>query len=339
MSLNFALIGAGGYIAPRHLKAIKETGNNLVAAVDKNDSVGILDSHFPEVEFFTDFEAFEKFACKLKRSNPEKAINYVSICTPNYLHEDHIISALRLGANVICEKPLVLNTESLDNLQATEMELGMGKVNTVLQLRLHPVLQQLKDRINNETRDHPYDIDLTYITPRGKWYYISWKGDSKKSGGVMMNIGIHFFDMLTWIFGGVKSQATYCLNDTKASGHLELEKARVRWYLSLDRNDLPETYRQNNKAYRSITIDGEELSFTDGFTDLHTEIYKKAIAGDGFGMEYARPSIELVEMIRNSSIAPINSKLAHPIILGNHFSSQKQEIPAAVPIDAKVEEK
>ena len=295
---NFALIGAAGYIAPRHMRAIKDTGNNLIAALDRCDSVGIIDSFFPNADFFTEYERFDRHIDKLRRQ--KFGPDYVSICTPNYLHDSHIRFALRHQADAICEKPLVLNPWNIDALKEIEHETGR-KINTILQLRLHQSIVNLKKEID-VNKDKIYDIDLTYITSRGKWYYYSWKGDIKKSGGIATNIGIHFFDMLTWIFGSVKNSVVHLSEENKASGFLLLENARVRWFLSLDRNDLPDIAVQNGQpTYRSITINGKELEFSGGFTELHTESYKKILAGEGFGLEDARSSIQTVFEIRNET--------------------------------------
>lgn len=336
--LNFALIGSCGFIAPRHLKAIRDTGNKLIAAVDPNDSAGILDSYFPETEFFKEYELFERFADYIKKKDPEKKIDYFSICTPNYLHDSHIFSALKLGANVICEKPLVLNPERLDQLEIIEKEIGIGKINTVLQLRLHDVIKNLKNKIEKEPKGKKYDIELTYITPRGKWYQSSWKWDMEKSGGVVMNIGIHFLDMLMWIFGPVKFLATHLLEPTRSSGFLELENANVRWFLSIDKNDLASHGLPSNKPFRSIKIDGEELNFSEGFTDLHTLVYQETISGRGSTISDVRPSIELVYLINHSSVVRKSVDYCHPFILDNNlvvsFVAQK---PAVVVANVKFE--
>jgi len=299
--LNFGLIGAGGYIAPRHMKAIKETGNILVASLDRYDGVGIMDSYFPEASFFTEPERFDRHLDKLRRKGPGYKIDYVSICSPNYLHDAHMRLALRNDAYAICEKPLVLNPWNIDALREIEIESGK-KIFTILQLRLHPVLIDLKKQIDQSPPGKKYDIDLTYITSRGKWYFISWKGDIHKSGGIATNIGIHFFDMLIWVFGGVRENTVHLLQPNKASGCLELEKARVRWFLSLDDNDLPQAVREKGKrTYRSITMDEQEIEFSEGFTDLHTKSYEEILAGRGFGMMEAKASIETVYSIRNST--------------------------------------
>jgi len=296
--LNFALIGAAGYIAPRHLKAIKETGNNLVCALDPYDGIGIMDSYFPQADFFTEPERFDRHLDKLRRSGTHK-IDYVSICSPNYLHDAHMRMALRNGAHAICEKPLVLNTWNLNNLQVIEQETGK-RIFTVLQLRLHPVIQQLKKQIEAGPKDKVYEVELTYITSRGKWYFISWKGNQQKSGGVATNIGIHFFDMLGWIFGDFKGVEQETNLPGKAGGKLYFEKANVRWFLSVDENDLPvEAVVNQKRTYRKINIEGEELEFSEGFTDLHTASYRAILNGEGFGIDDARISIEIVSKLRN----------------------------------------
>jgi UDP-N-acetyl-2-amino-2-deoxyglucuronate dehydrogenase len=299
-SRNFALIGAAGYIAPRHLQAIKDTGNNLIAALDKSDSVGVLDKYFPDARFFTEFERFDRHAEKLRRQGEEKRIHYVSIASPNYLHDAHIRFALRIGADAICEKPLVLNPWNADALQEYEKETGKA-VYTVLQLRLHPAIIALKEKIAGDRSQKKFDIELTYITSRGPWYEVSWKGDIHKSGGVATNIGIHFFDMLLWIFGGLQKQTVHIATDKKMSGFFELEKARVKWFLSLDRDDLPPDVKASSKTtYRSLTLNNEKFEFSDGFTDLHTEVYRHVLAGKGFGIADARPSIDLAHAIRSA---------------------------------------
>jgi UDP-N-acetyl-2-amino-2-deoxyglucuronate dehydrogenase len=296
--LKFGLIGAGGYIAPRHLKAIKDTGNHLVAALDKYDGVGIMDSYFPEAEFFTEPERFDRFMDKLRRRDPENKIDYVSICSPNYLHDAHIRLALRNEAHAICEKPLVLNPWNLDALKVLENETGK-KIFTILQLRLHPAIIALKEKIANSPADAVYDVDLRYITSRGKWYYISWKGDLSKSGGIATNIGVHFFDMLTWIFGDVKENKVKAHTHDHAAGFLLLEKARVNWFLSINPDYLPESaVAAGKRTFRSITMDGAEIEFSEGFTDLHTRSYEQILAGNGFGLEDSRRSIEIVQQIR-----------------------------------------
>lgn len=294
---NFSLIGAAGYIAPRHLKAIKETGNNLVSAIDKHDCVGILDSYFPEADFFVEFERFDRHTDKLKRQGVK--IDYVSICTPNYLHDSHIRFALRHGAHAICEKPIVLNPWNVDALEEIEKETG-NRVSTILQLRLHPSIIELKQKVEASPAGKIFDVDLTYITSRGHWYFISWKGDKQKSGGIATNIGVHFFDMLSWIFGDVKENVVHLLEPNKAAGYLHLQKARVRWFLSSDYNDIPQNIKEKGqRTFRSITIEGNELEFSEGFTDLHTASYKEILSGRGFGLSDARMSIQTVYQIRN----------------------------------------
>jgi UDP-N-acetyl-2-amino-2-deoxyglucuronate dehydrogenase len=296
---NFALIGAAGFIAPRHLKAIKETGNNLVAALDRHDNVGILDSYFPHADFFTEFERFDRHLDKLKRQGNK--VDYVSICSPNYLHDSHIRYALRLGATAICEKPLVLNPWNLDALEEIENETG-NKVCTILQLRLHPSIIALKERIEKSPPAKIFDIDLNYITSRGNWYFSSWKGDQSKSGGVATNIGIHFFDMLLWIFGSVKKSEVKGLSFDTASGYLELERARVNWMLSINETHLPASAKlKGMRTHRSMQLEGEEIEFSDGFTDLHTKSYQHIFSHGGFGLAEARPSIQLTHEIRQAN--------------------------------------
>ena len=304
---KFALIGVGGYIAPKHLRAIKDTGNTLAAALDKHDSVGVIDSYFPDADFFTEFERFDRHLEKLRRKNGD-AVDYVSICSPNYLHDAHVRFGLRIGADVICEKPLVLNPWNITALEEIAKEVDK-KVYTILLLRLHPAIAALKEKIDRSPSGKIHEIDLTYITSRGHWYMTSWKGDVSKSGGVATNIGVHFFDMLSWIFGGVKQNVVHVSEPRRASGFLELEKARVRWFLSLDRNDLPfEPDRNKPMTYRSITVDGEEIEFSGGFTDLHTESYKKILAGDGFEMNEVMPSLDIVSHIRNAEVVGIKGE-------------------------------
>jgi len=308
---NFGMIGVAGYIAVRHLKAIKETGNNLLATLDPFDSVGIIDSYFPMSDFFVEFERFDRHFDKLKRSGT--SIDYVSICSPNYLHDSHIRFALRHGADAICEKPIVLNPWNVDALQVIENETGR-RINTVLQLRLHPKIEELKNRILNGPKDKVYDVDLTYITSRGNWYYISWKGDIQKSGGVATNIGIHFFDMLGWIFGEVKNNVVNISEYNKAAGYLELKNARVRWFLSLDYNDVPEEFRnKGQRTFRSVVVENEEVEFSEGFTDLHTATYREIIAGRGFGLDEVRQSVITAYTIRNARPIGLQGNY-HPIL-------------------------
>ena len=308
---NFALIGVGGYVAVRHLRAIKETGNRLLVALDKFDSVGIMDSYFPDAAFFVEFERFDRHIEKMKRVKGED-LDFVSICTPNYLHDSHIRMALRSGADAICEKPLVLNPWNIDALEDIEKEYNK-KVNTILQLRLHPSIVALKEKIDNGPKDKVYDVDLTYLTSRGSWYYTSWKGDVSKSGGVASNIGIHFYDMLSWIFGDLKSNTVHLQTHARASGYLEFEKARVRWFLSINYDVLPDRIKAKGQTtYRSITVDGNEIEFSDGFFDLHTLSYKNISEGKGFGLEEARQSIEIVHAIRVSELSPLTGDY-HPM--------------------------
>jgi UDP-N-acetyl-2-amino-2-deoxyglucuronate dehydrogenase len=310
---NFGLTGVAGYIAPRHLQAIKDTGNRLICAVDPNDSVGILDKYFPDASFFTEFERFDRHVEKLKRTNQEEKIDYISICSPNYLHDAHMRFALRIGASAICEKPLVLNPWNLDALQELEEE-SEGKIYTILQLRVHPSLIELKEKMGKkDSRRH--EVCLTYITSRGPWYQYSWKGSLEKSGGIATNIGIHFFDLLIWLFGNVKSKQLYLSSHDKMSGNIELENADVKWYLSIDRNDLPiHIVEKNKNTFRSIQVDGTEIEFTEGFTDLHTRVYEETLAGKGFGINDTRPSIQLVYELRKMQISD-KPELVHPYLL------------------------
>ncbi|MBW6460075.1 MAG: Gfo/Idh/MocA family oxidoreductase [Bacteroidales bacterium] len=297
--MDFALIGAAGFIAPRHMKAIKDTGNNLVAAVDPYDCVGIIDSYFPDTNFFVETERFDRHLDKLRRKGEGK-VDYVTICSPNYLHDAHIRLALRNECHAVCEKPLVLNPWNVDPLKEIEAETGKN-ISVILQLRLHPTILELKKKVENGPKDKIYDIDLTYITSRGRWYFISWKGDIEKSGGVATNIGIHFFDMLSWIFGDVVENIVHHSDRYSVAGYLQLKQARVRWFLSLDYNHIPEKARAaGQRTYRSIRVEGEEMEFSDGFSDLHTESYRKILDGEGFGVEEARPSINIVYDIRNA---------------------------------------
>lgn len=308
---NFALIGAAGYIAPRHLKAIQDTDNTLIAALDKFDSVGIMDQYFPKADFFTEFERFDRHLEKLKRHQNIR-LDYVSICSPNYLHDAHIRMALRSGAHAICEKPIVLNPWNIDALAAIEKE-SAGNIYTILQLRLHSAIVALKAKVASEAKQGKYDIDLTYITSRGRWYDNSWKGDESKSGGIATNIGVHFYDMLSWVFGAVQENIVHLREKHKASGYLEFENARVRWFLSIDENDLPQPVKEKGqRTYRSITIDHQELEFSAGFTELHTKSYQEILKGNGFGLSDVRKSIEIVHDIRNASI--VKNGEQHPFL-------------------------
>lgn len=295
---RFALIGAAGYIAPRHMKAIKDTGNDLIAAFDPYDGVGIMDSHFPNADFFTEFERFDRHIDKLRRQgNP---IDYICICSPNYLHDAHIRFGLRSGCNVICEKPLVLNPWNVDALREIELETGK-RVYTILQLRLHESIIALRNQVLNGPKDKIYDVDLKYITSRGKWYHHSWKGDISKSGGIATNIGVHFFDMLTWVFGDVQENVVYKHTNDTACGFLKLENARVNWFLSIDYNQIPESVRQQGKkTFRTLSMEGQEIEFSDGFTELHTESYKSILEGNGFGIDLTKKAIEIVHSIRKT---------------------------------------
>ncbi len=305
----FALIGAAGYIAPRHMKAIRDTGNTLVSAMDVNDSVGILDSYFPEAQFFTEFEQFEAFTDHERRLGRE--LDFVSIASPNYLHDAHMRFALRSGANAISEKPLVLNPEDIDQLLALESETGR-RINTILQLRLHPAIIDLRNRVARMPEDRKVDVDVTYVTSRGSWYLKSWKGLNDKSGGIATNIGVHFFDMLHFVYGQLQENIVHLNTTTKAAGYLEYEKARVRWFLSIDINDIPSAQRaQGKRTYRAVVADGENIEFSDGFTELHTRIYEEVLAGRGFGVEENRVAIETVSHIRTATIAPFDN-LTHP---------------------------
>lgn len=307
---NFILVGAAGYIAPRHMQAIKETNNQLVAALDKNDSVGIIDSYFPNADFFTEFERFDRHVDKLKRNGT--AVDYTSICSPNYLHDSHSRFGLRQGSDVICEKPLVLNPWNLDALKEIEKETGHHVYN-ILQLRLHPSIIALKEQVANGPKDKIYDVDLSYITSRGNWYFQSWKGDLSKSGGVATNIGIHFYDMLQWVFGSVKKSTVNVSEAAHAAGYIELERARVRWFLSVDKKTLPKSaIEAGQPTYRSITIENKEIEFSGGFKDLHTRSYEEILAGNGFGLDDAKPSLELVHSIRNAEVIGLKGEF-HPL--------------------------
>ena len=308
---KFALIGAAGYIAPRHMKAIKDTGNSLMAAMDINDSVGILDSHFPDAQFFTEFEQFDNFVDAERRAG--HGPDYIAIASPNYLHEAHMGFALRAGADVICEKPLVLNPDDIDRLKVLERDTGR-KINTILQLRLHPAIIALKDRVAAMPRDRKVNVDLTYITSRGNWYLKSWKGRTEKSGGIATNIGVHFFDMLHFVYGDLHQSIVHLNTPTKAAGYLEYEHARVRWFLSLDVGDVPEDERLKGKrTYRAVVANGQNIEFSEGFTELHTRIYEEVLAGRGFGVEDNRVAISTVAQIRTAALAPLTD-LAHPFV-------------------------
>jgi UDP-N-acetyl-2-amino-2-deoxyglucuronate dehydrogenase len=310
---NFAITGVAGYIAPRHLKAIKDTGNRLIAAVDPHDSVGLLDGYSFDTRFFTEIERFDRHLEKLRRGPPENWVHFVSVCSPNYLHDAHCRLAMRVGADVICEKPLVINPWNLDALQELESELGR-RINTVLQLRLHPSLIQLREALQSEGRNLQHDVRLTYVTARGGWYHTSWKGSAEKSGGIATNIGIHFFDLLLWLFGPAGDLRVYHADPQRMAGFLELARARVMWFLSIDHADLPFPAEPGGRTtYRSITVDGQEIEFTEGFTGLHTRVYEAALAGHGFGIEDARPSIDLVYRIRNAPLSPLDD-MAHPFL-------------------------
>jgi len=315
---NFALIGAAGYIAPRHMKAVKDNGHALIAAFDPFDSVGVVDSYFPDADFFTEFERFDRHVDKLRRTGT--GIDFVSICSPNYLHDAHIRFGLRNGADVICEKPIVLNPWNVDALSEMESD-SEGRIYNILQLRLHPSVIALKKMVDEGPSDKVYDFDLTYITSRGKWYYTSWKGDTMKSGGIATNIGVHFFDMLQWVFGAVSKSVVHVHTHDRAAGFLELKKARVRWFLSINADTLPEScIAQGKRTYRSMTLEGQEIEFSDGFTELHTLSYKEILEGRGFGINESRPSIELVHQIRNAEVAGVKGD-HHPFckkILASH---------------------
>ncbi len=308
---NFAVTGVGGYIAPRHLKAIRDTGNRLVAAVDPKDSVGLLDQYSFDVRFFTEVERFDRHLEKLRRGAEADRVHYLSVCSPNYLHDAHCRLGLRVGADVICEKPLVINPWNLDLLQELEHETGR-RIWSVLQLRTHPKLIELRERLHAEKPGRPHDVVLTYVTARGAWYDVSWKGSIEKSGGVPTNIGIHFFDLLVWLFGEVESQAVHLSQPRRVAGTIALERARVRWFLSVDARDLPFKPEPGGRAtFRSITVDGQEVEFSEGFTDLHTVVYREVLAGRGFGIDVVRPSIDLAHRIRASEVTAPGDD-AHP---------------------------
>lgn len=310
---RFALMGAAGFIAPRHMKAIRDIGDDLVAAMDVNDSVGILDSHFPDAQFFTEFEQFDAFVDAERREN--RALDYISIASPNYLHFSHMSFALRAGADAICEKPLVLHPEDIDRLKAIERDTG-HRINTILQLRLHPAILALRDRVTSQPVERKADVDLTYITSRGNWYLKSWKGLTEKSGGIATNIGVHFFDMLHFVYGALQENIVHLSTPTKAAGYLEYERARVRWFLSLDVNDVPQAEKAKGKrTYRALVADGEDIEFSDGFTELHTRIYEEVIAGRGFSVEDSRIAIETVAWIRTAPLMSLGTQ-SHPLAKG-----------------------
>lgn len=301
---NFAIIGVGGYIAPRHLKAIKETNNNLVVALDKSDSVGIMDSFFPDCSFYTEYERFDRFVDKINKT--DKKLDFVTVCTPNYLHDSHIRFGLKNDCDVICEKPIVLNPWNIDALQQMEKATG-HKVYNILQLRLHPTIIEWKKKIDNSDKNKVFDVDLTYITSRGLWYYTSWKGDIAKSGGIATNIGVHFYDMLAWIFGPLQESIVHVMTHDRVAGFLRFEKARVRYFLSINYDTIPDDIKQQGKrTYREILCENDQIEFSGGFTELHTKSYEKILQGEGFGLEDARACIEIVSNIRNAK--PIGLK-------------------------------
>ncbi len=309
---NFALTGLAGYVAPRHLRAIAETGHRLVAAVDPHDSVGVLDQYFPDAAFFTEFERFDRHLEKLRRGPEGERVEWVSVCSPNHLHDAHVRLALRVGAHALCEKPLVLNPWNLDVLRDLEREYER-RVHTVLQLRVHPALLALRDRLRASERRHA--VRLTYVATRGRWYHYSWKGDPQRSGGIATNIGIHLFDLLLWLFGGVRRSEVHVAAPDRMGGVLELERADVQWFLSIRADDLPERRADGQTTHRSITVDGEEVEFSGGFRDLHTRVYEETLAGRGFGIEDARPSIELVHALRTAPVVAVPAE-AHPLVRG-----------------------
>jgi UDP-N-acetyl-2-amino-2-deoxyglucuronate dehydrogenase len=312
--MNFALIGAAGYIAPRHMQAIKANGHRLEAAIDPSDSVGIIDGHFPDAQFFTEFERFDRHLDKLRRRQPESAVQYVSICSPNYLHDAHIRFALRTGADAICEKPLVLNPWNLDALEEMERETG-HRVWTILQLRHHPAILALREEVRSMPATAVHEVAVSYVTSRGPWYLQSWKGDLKKSGGIATNIGVHFFDVLHFVFGALQQNIVHMSTDTKAAGYLEYDNARVKWFLSVDIDDIPTAIRdQGQRTYRSITVDGRDIELSDGFADLHTVSYRAILNGQGFGLPDNRCAIETVAAIRRAPIEP-DRAMAHPLLL------------------------
>jgi len=310
---RFAMLGAAGYIAPRHMRAIRDTGNDLVAAMDVNDSVGVIDSFFPDAHFFREFERFDRHIDKLRRDREaQSAVDFIAICSPNYLHDAHMRFALRSGADAICEKPLVLNPWNIDGLLEIERDTGR-QINTILQLRLHPAIIAMREKILAAGNSRKCEVDLSYVTSRGRWYLQSWKGDTSKSGGIATNIGVHFFDMLHFLFGNLQDNKVHVHEPTRAGGYLEYERARVRWYMSLDVNDVPADLRAaGQRTFRSITIDGEEIEFSEGFTDLHTRSYEEILAGRGFRLEENRTAIETVAAIRSAEVSQAGGEL-HPL--------------------------
>lgn len=315
MSLNFAVVGAGGFVAPRHLDAIRDTGNRVVAALDPNDSVGVLDRYSFDIDFFTEPERFDRHLEKLRRGPEAERVHYVSVCSPNHLHDAHCRLGLRVGANVICEKPIVLNPWNLEQLAALEAE-SSGRISTILQLRVHPVIVALKESLSTQGNGGAHDVSLTYVVGRGNWYHNSWKGQPDRSGGVATNIGIHFFDMLIWLFGSVVEARLHLSDDRRTGGFLELERARVRWFLSVDPGDLPESAKKlGQTSHRSIRVDGQEIEFSTGFANLHTRVYENILAGNGFGLDVARPSIELMHRLRAESVCDSHTD-RHEFIAG-----------------------
>jgi UDP-N-acetyl-2-amino-2-deoxyglucuronate dehydrogenase len=309
---NFAMTGVAGFVAPRHLQAIRDTGNRLVAAVDPHDAVGVLDRYSFQVRFFTEFERFDRHLEKLRRGPDDERVHFLSICSPNYLHDAHIRLALRVGADAICEKPLVINPWNLDALRELERETGR-RVMTVLQLRVHPDLMALRERLNAERPERPHEVCLTYITARGPWYDVSWKGRQDQSGGLVTNIGVHFFDLVSWLFGPVRESELHLNDEKRMAGWLGLERANVRWFLSTDTADLPFAPQPGTKTtFRSITVDGQEIEFSEGFANLHTRIYEEVLAGRGFGIDEAQPSIELTAALRRGEARKSHSEHRHP---------------------------
>ncbi len=321
---NFAITGVAGYIAPRHLQAIKDTGNHLLAAVDPHDSVGILDRYFPSAAFFTEIERFDRHLEKLRRQRRPRQLHYLSICSPNHLHDAHIRLALRLGANALCEKPLVLKPGNLDYLQDLEEE-HPGAVYTVLQLRMHPDILSLRARLQ-EDPDRRHSVRLTYVTSRGVWYGYSWKGDIEKSGGIAMNIGIHFFDVLLWLFGDVEGHRIHVMEPNRAGGTLALKRADVQWFLSIDERDMPEEVQDGQRTYRSIQVDGDEIEFSSRFDDLHTRVYEETLVGHGFRIADIRPAIELVDRMRLVNTVRRPRGDAHPMSFGFKSPVSREQI-------------